>query len=375
MIEIREYGDLSTPDLIRAWDSLTRDGACPGLFSSRLWVTAWAAAFAEGLAPLILVGFDGDDPVGLAPLFLGGRTARFPVNFLSHRGEMLVCDGRADAFCAAVLAHLRKRGLTATLRSVPRDSQTYGTLSAVARGAGYLTYETTGRVSPYVDIATSWEEYLATRTARITHEWRRKLRKAERDARIVFRGVSPGTDLDAIVSDFVAVDARSWREGEGTSIGGRGVEAFYRAITRTLADEDLFRPFWLEADGRVVAFVYGAIFGGTYFALKTSFDEGFSKLSPGVVLFHEAIRWAFSAGLGRFDFVGETARWKEEWATGRREHVAVTLYPTDPAGIAAYARDAWVKPLARRVGRRSPRSGPDDRADAAVRPCDTKERP
>ncbi len=353
MIEIREYSDLGAPDLVGAWDSLTRDGACPGLFSSRPWVTTWAAAFADSLAPAVLVGFDGGEPVGLAPLFAGGGIIGFPVNFLSHRGEMLVRDGHGDAFAAATLAHMRKRGLAATLRSVPRDSRTYAALRGAFPGAGYLTLETPGRVSPYVDIATSWDEYLASRTGRITHEWRRKLKKADREAHVVFRELSPETDLDALVSEFVAVDARSWKEDEGTSIGGRGVEGFYRDVSRVLAEADSLRPFWLEVDGRVIAFVYGATFHGTYFALKTSFDEAFSKLSPGVVLFHEAIRWAFSAGLSRFDFVGETARWKEEWATGRREHALVALYPTRPAGLAAYARDAWLKPLARRVGKRS----------------------
>ena len=354
MIEIREHNDLRAPDLVRAWDLLTGDGACPGLFSSRLWVTTWAAAFADGLAPAILVGFDGSEPVGLAPFFAGaGRTIQFPVNFLSHRGEILVREGRGAAFGAAALAHLRKQGLTAALHSVPRDSSTYAALRGSHRGAGYLTHEISGRVSPYVDIETSWDEYLASRPSRVTHEWRRKIRKAEREAHIAFRALAADTDLDALVSDFAAVDARSWREGEGTSIGGRGVEGFYRDLTRALAEGGLLRAFWLEVDARVVAFVYGAVFGGTYFALKTSFDEEFSKLSPGVVLFHEAIQWAFSAGLTRFDFVGETARWKEEWATGRREHAAVMLYPTRPAGLAAYARDAWLKPLARRMGKRS----------------------
>ena len=353
MIEVREYDDLRAPDLVRAWDTLTLEGACPGLFSSRLWVTTWSTAFADGLAPALLVGFEGSVPVGVAPFFTGAGTVQFPVNFLSHRGEILVGEGRGEAFGAAVLAHLRKRGVTAALHGVPRDSMTYAALRDTARGAGYMSHENAGRVSPYVDIAASWDEYVASRPSRVTHEWRRKIRKAEREAHVAFRALATDTDLDALVSDFAAVDARSWREGEGTSIGGRGVEGFYRDLTRTLAESGLLRCFWLDADGRVIAFVYGAVFGGTYFALKTAFDEEFSKLSPGVVLFHEAIRWAFTADLTRFDFVGETARWKEEWATGRREHAMITLYPTRPAGLAAYARDAWLRPLARRVAKRS----------------------
>ncbi|MBM3308361.1 MAG: GNAT family N-acetyltransferase [Candidatus Eisenbacteria bacterium] len=348
MIEIVEHRSLDAADLTRAWDDLTDAGSCPSIFVSRPWVAAWAAAFGGGLEPLALVGVDAGVPVGLAPLFARGRVVEFPVNFLSLRGEALVSECDAPAFLGAALGHLRRRGVAAALRSVPRDSPTYGALSA-CRDAGYLPLETPGRVSPHVDIAGSWDEYLASRPRKVTHEWERKLRKAEREAGFVFRELAPDTDLDALVAGFVAVDARSWREGEGTSIGGRGAEGFYGDVTRVLAGAGRLSCFWLEVDGRAVAFVYGAVFGGVYYALKTSFDEAFSKLSPGVVLFHGAIRRAFEAGLSRFDFVGETARWKEEWATGRREHASVVLYPAGPGGLAGYARDAWLKPAVRRL--------------------------
>ena len=357
MTEIREYRDLTDPELAAAWDSLEREGACPALFASRAWVTAWAASFARGLEPALILGLDASGaPVGLAPLFAGREEAVFPVNFLSPRGEVLVRDGAEAAFGAAVLARLRKRRLRLLDASVPRGSATWRALEGPG-AAGYLRVEKPGRVSPFVDVAPSWEEYAASRPRRVTHEWERKLRKAEREARFTFHRLEPGADLGALVERLVGVDARSWREEEGTSIGSRGVRGFYDDATAALAGERGLRPFWLEADGRTVAFLYGAVFDGVYYALKTAFDEEFSKMSPGVVLFHGAIRDAFDTGLRRFDFVGETARWKEEWATGRREHAWVALRPAGAAGLLTQARDAWLKPLARRVLRPSSAGG------------------
>jgi CelD/BcsL family acetyltransferase involved in cellulose biosynthesis len=357
MIEVHEFDDLAAPELVRAWDALEDAGACPGLFSSRAWVTSWAASFADGLEPAALVGLDGGrEPVGLAPLFVGAEGAVFPVNFLSPRGELLVRRGAEREFGAAVLARLRKRRLRLTDASVPRDSPTYRALAGPG-AAGYLRLETPGRVSPFVDVAGPWDEYTASRPRRVTHQWERKIRKAEREARLTFHRAEPVQDLDALVERLVTVDARSWREKEGTSIGGRGVRGFYADATAALAASGRLRLFWLETDGRTVAFLYGAVFDGVYYALKTAFDEEFSRLSPGAMLFHGAVRDAFETGLRRFDFVGETARWKEEWATGCREHASVALRPAGVAGLLTQARDAWLKPLARRVLRPSSAGG------------------
>ncbi len=119
-----------------------------------------------------------------------------------------------------------------------------------------------------------------------------------------------------------------------------------------LVDEGWFLPFWLDLDGQTIAFIYGAIFDGTYFALKTSFIKEHSKLSPGIRLFHEAVGHAFQAGLRRFDFVGQTSRWKEEWATGSLEHVDLRLYPAGPAGNLTYLHETRVKPALRRLRNR-----------------------
>ncbi len=206
-----------------------------------------------------------------------------------------------------------------------------------------------GRVSPFIRIDGSWEDYTDGRTRKVTHEWERKMRKLERagDVRVV--RFERGMDAAALIDTFIAVEERSWKERAGTSIGARGVRAFYSELSAALAATDSLLPFWLELDGRVVAFLYGAVHNGTYYAMKTSYDEAFSGLSPGVRLFHEAVRHAFGAGLAGFDFLGERARWKDRWANGWLEHVNVRLYPDTVSGRAAHLMDARLRPLVRRA--------------------------
>jgi len=352
MMEIRVHTDLKDPELVEAWDRLTGAVERGGLFGTRFWVEAWSAHFGSELKVAAAVGHTDHGPAGLAPLFATpARELVLPVNFLSPRGRFVAGPDDVGEFTRALLTHLRGQGAVLQLQGVPVGSPTLTALESEARGGGYLLHARPGRVSPFIDIEGSWEDYFEGRPRKVSHEWERKMRKLERAGEVRVVRFERGMDTAALTDRFIAVEERSWKERAGTSIGARGVGAFYSELSAALAARDSLMPFWLELDGRLIAFLYGAVHNGTYYAMKTSYEEEFSKLSPGVRLFHEAVRHAFGAGLARFDFLGERARWKDHWANGWLEHVNVRLYPDTMSGRAAHLMDSRLKPLVRRVRR------------------------
>jgi CelD/BcsL family acetyltransferase involved in cellulose biosynthesis len=351
-METRAFSDLLSPDLVSAWSRLEAAGACPSLFASSAWVRLWSGRFARESTPEVLVGYEGSDPVGLAPLFVSDRgTVEFPVNFLSHRGEFLLAGGTDHSFAAGVLRHFRKQGRRLGLKSVPIASRTYDALAANCRAAGYRLHPRPSRVSPYLDIETPWDEYLASRPSKRTSRWAKQDRKLRDLGRVSIETAEAAGDADRLVDLFTDVEARSWKERRGTSIRGRGLEEFYRDLCRALGQEGWLRAVWLELDRRPIAFILGVAFGGVLYMLKTAYDESHARFSPGMVLVQHVIANAFEIGFSRVDFLGESARWKTEWATGEREHATVTLYPANAMGSVGYLVDAVVKPAASRLRR------------------------
>jgi CelD/BcsL family acetyltransferase involved in cellulose biosynthesis len=351
-MNIRVFSDLADPELGSTWRQLEDAGACPCLFASHTWVTAWALEFAHNSTPKVVVGYEGEGPVGLAPLFVTGRgTVELPVNFLSHRGEFLLSGDAAEAFAGEVLRHFRAQRRRLVLRSVPTASPTYAAVVSASASAGYRAHTRPGRVSPYLDITTTWDGYLASRPSKRTSRWAKQNRKFRELGDVSVESAGGVNDVDRLVDLFVDVESRSWKERDGSTIRGRGLEGFYRDLGRALAEQGWLRSFWLVLDGQAVAFILGVVFHGTFVALKTAYDESYAKQSPGMVLFHDVIADAFERGLSQVDFLGEPSRWKREWATGEREHATVTLYPTTPPGLAGYLADAVLKPLARRLRR------------------------
>lgn len=351
-MEFREFSDLSDPDLLSAWTTLEEAGACPSFFVSHTWVRVWMRQFAAGGTPSVLVGYGGSDPIGLAPLYIAeGGVIELPVNFLSLRGEFLI-SGEPDRFVSVVLRRLRGRAHAVSLRSVPTGSPTHQGLLRQSWGAGYYRSERPSRVSPRLDVTTSWQGYIGSLPRKRTSRWERQNRRLRDAGEVRVGRLDDSTDVDRLVDRFIDVESRSWKEREGTSIRGRGLAAFYHELCRALAERGWLQPWWLEFDGRMIAFILGVVFQGTYYVLKTSYDESYSRLSPGVCLFHDTIRGAFEAGVDHVDFLGERAKWKCEWASGEQAHATVALYPRGPAGAVRYLAESWAKPLVRRVVRR-----------------------
>ncbi len=359
MIEIREYTDMEDAALHAAWKGLESDGACPHVFLSASWIRPWAARFAGGMRPHILVGIAGDEGisrvVGVAPFFRtpSGRL-ELPVNFVSQRGGFIVRANETEdvrAFRAAVLAYLAARRERLLLRSLTVADA--AAMWDAARADGFLLNRLPARVSPYVDTSGSWDEFLSERPRKVTHEWERKMRKLGRAGVYEVKRLMPGSDPHSLIDAMIEIEEKSWKERSGTSITQRGVSDFYHELAESFHPETHgcaeLLPFWLELDGRRIGFLLGVAYFGTYYALKTSFDEEFRKLAPGVALFYHAINHAFEHAFDRFDFVGQRARWKDEWATGHTEHATLRLYPKSLTGVARHFIDTHLKRVGKRV--------------------------
>jgi CelD/BcsL family acetyltransferase involved in cellulose biosynthesis len=350
MLDIREYASLDDGDATAAWSALEDADASPSVFTSLLWVRAWSREFGRDTSVRVFVAYQEGVPVALAPLFVPREgPAELAVNFLSLRGEFLL--GQADTlpFVEHVLHALRSDGREVSLKSVPADCRTRSEVLACAREAGFLCDESESRTSPYLEISGSWEQYLETRTTKRVARWRKRVRKIENIEGMSVHRMDPSVNVDSLVDGFTDVEARSWKERQGTSIRGRGLEAYYHDLCRELASAGWFHPVWLERDGRMFAFVLGVVYRGALYALKTSFDEKYGEFSPGTPLFHYLVTDAFGMGCWKVDFLGEPSRWKSEWATGEREHSNLHLYPSGVSGAVKYIKETRVKPIARKI--------------------------
>ena len=308
------------------WDALAERAPGAELFETRPWVTAWLETYWEGRPLAFLFVYSGDTLVGLAPLLddrdgeIGcPRSLVTPVNPHARRCGLLA-DGDPGTVMAAMLSHLE--GTRRTSRMRLRCCDAASAAVTIIEGQAPRSLVRGKDPTPIIRLDGGWEAYLASRSRHLRRELARKRKRLDLEWDAKWIGVADPAGVERAMTDVLRIERNSWKDRQGTSMVSEPLAAaFYARMTRSCAARGWLRIELLYLDGQPVAHLLAAVHRGTYYALKTSYDEAYRAWSPGVVLFQHAIRNAFEGGLATFDFLGDESRWKDELANDFRHHV------------------------------------------------------
>jgi CelD/BcsL family acetyltransferase involved in cellulose biosynthesis len=342
------------------WDDLWRrsDATLPVLKAELLaqWVEHfaprrrfWAAAVeSEGrlLAALPIVG-------------AGPLLGVVPGNCWSAAGDLLV-DAAADH--AAVLQTLagglaKTRWPVIMADGVRAESRRWRSLRAALAGRGLRS---TARKQFYVgqiDVSGGWDAYEASWSGNHRRAMRKSLRKLRESGEVVLRrhiDLSPDQASDAL-STLCALEDRSWKGGQGTSIlRTPGMFAYFDRQTRRLAETGELEMLFVEVAGRPVAADYGYFGKGVFHSHKIAFDPEFRHAGPGQLLCYLQLQLYFShSSYHTIDTLGILSEANAKWATRAYAVSRVVMSTNRGAGNAAVLGYERVWPSLKKLLKRS----------------------
>jgi CelD/BcsL family acetyltransferase involved in cellulose biosynthesis len=183
------------------------------------------------------------------------------------------------------------------------------------------------RRSLVIEARSGWEEYLGPRSKHLRSKWRRKKRRLDASGRVTVIGVSSPEELERFLPCVERVEARSWKDGSGSSLAADpACRRFYFELARRAARRGWLRLHLLLLDGQPAAYVLGIAYANELLALKTSYDGFLARFSPGQALMLAVLEASAREGLQAVDLLGFPARWKTEMANGERAHVDLCLF-------------------------------------------------
>ena len=329
--------------LARDWDELAgRLGASPFLRPG--WIAVWSAAFAPGSLMVVAVRRQGE-LVGVVPLSRRHGALRSASNEHSPEFGFLAVDG--DVAATLARAVFAERATTVRLDFVDPNDGGLEQCRQTARHVGYRSVERLRLRSPYLAIENDLSAHARPGTRR---EAERRLRRLA-DAGSVTLEVADGSErLDGLLAEGFEVEASGWKGEQGTAIAGSSeTRAFYTGVARWAAERGWLRLAFLRLDTRALAFVFGLEAEGVFYSLKSGFDPAFRRFGPGGVLRYQLLRRAFSAGLSRYEFLGDAEPSKLEWTAAYRPRVAFRAFAPSPSGLLRWTVHAHAYPLAKRV--------------------------
>ena len=322
--------------VVRSLDDLpdTLFATAGSLFSTKAWWrTVLSHATPSGADPHFILCRTGPDTAALFPM-LGAKSFTTPYSCqYTPLLDAPLSDGTQAALCAAFARHCRRNAVT-RLDALPAEWPHLPALIAGAIAAGLRVRQFDHFGNWREDVAgLGWTGYLACRPGALRETIRRRLRRAEQRADAQFILIDRPDALDAGITAFEAVYAKSWKEPEP-------FPAFNAALIRTASALGILRLGVWSLAGQPVAVQFWIVEHGQATVLKLAHDEAFKAHSPGTVLTALMLRHLLDQEhISVIDFGRGDDAYKRDWAAERRQRIGLLLIaPWRPSGLLALAR-------------------------------------
>ncbi len=192
--EAAEFAALRT-----RWNALLRESRSDCVFLTWEWLHTWREHLGSTVSLHVLLVWDGDELVGIAPL--AQRHARLPwlsrLEFLgtgyagSDYLDLIAHPDRELDVARAVADALRASNLALHLDHLPPDSIVASSLVDPLAASSWTAMQTAGGTCPYIPLAGhSWDSYLGSLGSAHRANFRRRLRGLDRHFTVRFERVS-----------------------------------------------------------------------------------------------------------------------------------------------------------------------------------------
>jgi CelD/BcsL family acetyltransferase involved in cellulose biosynthesis len=349
------------PKLRRQWNDLALQMERPEVFYTCEWALAVQSAYHDCHKPLLFLGYEGDDLVGVASLatdaaeenvtFLAATTGDY-CEFLTQRQH------RAE-FVAAVFAELRNtKASFIALANLPADSATPAALRAAAGKHGFHMYMRPAYLCAQVELG-SGEQRQELKAALVgKKKLRRYLRTMEREGPVTFVHLQSHAQIRAALPDFADAHVARFRATQRVSSLSTAERRFFlEQLARRFSGTQVVTLSMLMIGDRPVAWNYGFQFHGSWFWYQPTFDSRQEENSPGHCLLSRIVIEACDIdGMKLVDLGLGAEGYKERFGNSTRQ----TLYATVTRSWRRHLRE-MVRYRAASAVKRSPK------VEAAVR--------
>ena len=336
-------------DISGEWAELAeRVGASP--FHHPGWFLAWHRAFGRGRLRVLAIRRQGRLSA-ILPLEPRSGRLRSPTNWHTPLFGILAGDAASAQDLARAL--LDRWAWLADLSFLLEDDIGAQAILRETGSRGWRLLKRPLLRSPYLEIDGDWERFESGLGDKLLKDLRRRRRRLEEMGQVRFEACDGSERLEELLEEGLRVEAGGWKGADKSAILSRPQTAdFYRDLAGWSAGLGILRLLFLRVDEKPIAFQFTLEQGGIQYLLKTGYDDGFDRFSPGKLLKHEALARAFAIGLRGYDFCGEDAPWKHEWTRDVRERVRIQVFAPTMSGRLGHLAFTKARPFVKRLLRR-----------------------
>jgi len=300
------------PEIRDGWLELERDGHLPTVFQTYDWMETWWKHLGFRGRKLILAAYDGEELIGIAPLYISKLVVKgvplFNVARLIGAGEsdyqaFILRTGKEELALRALLEHLRRyKWDIFWFSDVHPETATNHLIADLLRTARYHCVQQRHTPCPYISLPGTIDEYKQTLSRNSRRNLTKVCNRVERLEGMKYVKIAEVKHLDGAMDNFFNLHQNRWvREGQKGALAEEKVRNFHlEAAARLFRYLDLRQ---LILKDRVIATTYSYDFNTKRGVYLPGMDMDFEHYSLGSVMMEFGIRDAIERGLREFDFM------------------------------------------------------------------------
>ena len=216
-------------------------------------------------------------------------------------------------------------GYVGMLAAIRYDSLYFPNTDSGSDPAEIVEYATTMSV----DLDGVFTDYWKGRRKKLRDNLSRYFRRVDSENRTYrFEVATEAVDVRDATREYGDLESSGWKGREGTALHESNTQGrFYRQALDNFAAQGKARVYRLVLDERLVASRLAIVQNGILVFLKTTYDEGSSRLAPGRLLLYLVLEELFGDPTIRVaEFYTNANRDLLQWATHSRPICHVNLY-------------------------------------------------
>ena len=316
------------------WNDTVDRAGLPHPFLRHEWLRSWWDSFGQGRMLSVMVVRAGQRILALAPLMLENarmygvpvRRVQFLHNDHTPKADVIVADAERAGECYAAIWNRLRDGHAhwdvVQLSQLQSDSPTHEQVTRLAAAAACPTSLWQSDRSPYLELQSDWNAYLAGRNSKLKQNLRNRLNRLTKQfGEPLLEVMSDRVGIRNTRDEALTLEASGWKQQAGTSIcSDPQVLRFYTLLADRAAASGWLRLLFLKVNGRRIATSYASRYHDRLSFFKTGYDPEYAAFAPFKLLTYFTIREGFSEGLREVDFLGDAEPWKLEWTSTIRPH-------------------------------------------------------
>lgn len=315
------------------WDALVEQMATRSPFMRWDWASLWWEECRNEARLVIAVLRDAEGvPQAIAPLMLASEadpvrkhlvTLTFLAGFGEAHGErldLIVPAGQEDELTpqlCRVFKLLQRECDNVRLNHLPEESPNRPHVLAALEEAFSHAGVLNRNICRFINLPAAWEDY----EVRHGSKWRNSMRRSWKTFEAEHAGIATQggerTNIAETMKEFRVLHAMQWAEGVSSFTTEASWRFHQRLAARWLPQQRAWMPM-LEADGKMVAALYGFVEREQFFHFQSGWERSLAKLSPGKLVIRWTVDCCIQRGLRVMDMLPSDYEYKRQWCDGVR---------------------------------------------------------